>query len=288
MDSKLYRNSFFNNNKFILAAASVLLTSACLINTSTKRPVISLSKQETAININTKFLSILSAGHKRLITDLLWTQTLIESDTEHYKKKDLNSWLFLRFNSISVLDPKFYENYSYGGQFLAIIKDDLEGADVIYDKGLSFYPDDYSLNYQAGFMNYYEIGNFKKGHQYLSRVVDDPKAPSYLRSIISKIKYEVTGDLSETYKLVSYNYEIAKDDNLKQRLWSDLYAIKAEIDLKCLNNQNSGCALKDQAGELYQRRGDAFFSLRPFRKYGIKIRGEDKSPPQDRLIYTIK
>jgi hypothetical protein len=288
MDSKLYRNSFFTNNTLIVVLASVLLISACLINTQTKKPVISLSKQETAININTKFLSILSGGHKRLITDLLWTQTLIESDTEHYKKKDLNSWLFLRFNTISILDPKFYENYAYGGQFLAIIKDDLEGADAIYDKGLGYYPNDYSLNYQAGFMNYYEIGNFKKGYKYLNRVIDDPKAPSYLRSIISKISYEVSGDLTETYKLVQYNHEVAKDENLKQRLWSDLYAIKAEIDLKCLNNNGSGCAMKDEAGELYQKRGHAYYSVRPFSKYGIKIRGENKSPPQNQMINTIK
>lgn len=286
MDSKLYRNSFFNNNSLILVVATILLISACLLNTQTKRPVISLTKQETAININTKFLSVLSAGHKRLITDLLWIQTLIESDTEHYKKKDLNSWLFLRFNTISILDPRFYENYSYGGQFLAIVKDDLEGADVIYDKGLGFFPDDYPLNFQAGFMNYYEMGNFKKGYLYLSRVVDDPKAPTYLRSIISKIQYEVTGDLSETYKLVQFNYEVAKDENLKLRLGSDLYAIKAEIDLKCLNNQGAECEIRDQDGELYQKRGDLFYSVKPFRKYGIKIRGEDKSSPQ--LINTIR
>jgi hypothetical protein len=288
MDSKLYRNSFFANNSLILTIAIILLISACLLNTVTKKPVISLSKQETAININTKFLSVLSGGHKRLITDLLWIQTLIESDTEHYKKKDLNSWLFLRFNTISILDPYFYQNYSYGGQFLAIIKDDLEGADVIYDKGLSFYPDDYPLNFQSGFMNYYEMGNFKKGHLYLSRVVDNPKAPIFLKSILSKIEYEVTGDLAATYKLVNFNYENTKDDHLKQRLWSDLYAIKAEIDLKCLNNAGSSCEMKDQAGVFYEKRGDLFYSERSFRKYGIKIRGEDKSSPQALLINTIK
>ena len=288
MDSKLYRNSFFTNNTLILVVASILLISACLLNTQTKKPVISLSKQETAININTKFLSVLSAGHKRLITDLLWIQTLIESDTEHYMKKDLNSWLFLRFNTISVLDPMFYENYSYGGQFLAIVKDDLEGADVIYDKGLSFFPKDYPLNFQAGFMNYYEIGNFKKGYLYLNRVVDNPKAPIFLKSILSKIQYEVSGDLQATYQLVQFNYENAIDDHLKQRLGADLYAIKAEIDLKCLNNNKSGCELKDQDGDQYQKRGDQYYSVKSFRKYGIKIRGEDKSSPDNQLINTIK
>lgn len=162
MNSNLIRKHFFSNNGLILSAALITLMSACLLNLQNKKPNIVLSKQDTAININTKFLALLSAGHKRLITDTMWIQTLIESDTEHYKKKDLNSWLFIRFNTISVLDPKFYENYSYGGQFLSIVKDDLEGAIYLYEKGLAVYPDDYKLNYDTGFINYFELGILKK------------------------------------------------------------------------------------------------------------------------------
>lgn len=288
MNSNLNRKPFFSSNAFILSIALAFLLAACLINLQTKRPEIFLSKQDTAININTKFLVILSAGHKRLITDLLWIQTLMESDIEHYQKKDLNSWMFLRFNTISVLDPKFYENYSYGGQFLAIVKDDLVGADRLYEKALHIYPDDYTLNFQAGFMYYYEMGNFEKGLTYLSKIMSHPSAPTYLVSIVNKLKYEVTGDLKTTFDLVALNYQNTKDEHLKARLWTDLYAIKAEIDLKCLNNNQVLCEKKDLNGDFYLKQGNQFHSVKKFKKYEIKKRGENKASPQDLLIDTIR
>lgn len=287
MNSLIDRKHFSFRSLLIPISAGAILLAACLINLKTKKPEVILSKQDTALNINTKFLSILSGGHKRLITDLLWIQTLMESDTEHYQKRDLNSWLFLRFNTISILDPQFYQNYAYGGQFLSIVKDDLEGATVIYEKGLKLFPDDYDLNFQAGFMNYYEIGDYKKGYEFLSKVVDNPRAPSFLRSILNKIQLETTGDLNSTYKLVEYNYETTKDTHLKNRLWLDLYAIKAEIDLVCLNRRGLNCDTKDLNGEVYLKNGDQYFSSKSFTKYRIKKRGENKTSPQESLINTI-
>lgn len=279
MDSKLYRNSFFTNNTLILIIALVLLLAACLINTLTKKPLITVSKQETAININTKFLSILSAGHKRLITDLLWTQTLIESDTEHYNKKDLNSWLFLRFKTISVLDPTFYENYLYGGQFLSIMKDDLEGASYIFDKGLTHYQDDYDLNYNAGFLYYFEMGDYKRGLKNIEKIQFHSRAPSFFPSVVNKLKME-TGvlDLKTILSVVLAQYQSTHDKNLKLKFKSDLYAIKAEIDLKCLNSGNVNCDRFDAEYNNYILLNGKYHSQKSFTPYRLKKRGERSSP----------
>ena len=63
-----------------------------------------------------------------MISSLLWTHTLLFSDYEHYKNDDLDSWMYLRFNTITDLDPRMYEAYNYGGQYLSIVKDDVFGA----------------------------------------------------------------------------------------------------------------------------------------------------------------
>lgn len=251
---------------------------ACTLNVHNEKPDLQLSKQDTALNINNNLLTYMSAGNKRLLTDLLWVQTLIESDIEHYKKRDLNSWLFLRFNSIATLDPLFYENYFYGGQFLAIVKDDLEGANLIYRKGLKYYPDDYKLNYNVGFLNYYEMGNFKEGLPFLEKIVSYPEAPVYIRSIINKLKVASGVDLEEIFKLVYHNYSTTKDEGLKRRLSGDLYAIKAEIDLKCLNNNGSNCSYKDIEGNYYINKDGLYYSPKVFLKYQINKRGAEKLP----------
>lgn len=276
--------SYSNVRKYLFSPSNLLLLFGILmiliggfINIKTEKPILELSKQETALNINNDILVFMSAGNKRLFTDLLWIQTLLESDTEHYKKKDLNNWLFLRFNSISLLDPKFYENYLFGGRYLAIIKDDLEGADIIYEKGLKHYPDDFSLNYNAGFLNYFEMGNYEKGLDHLTKVENHPRAPNFIKSIINKLKLETGVPLEEIFQLVLFDYKTTLDETLKNKLRNDLYRIKAEIDLKCLNSNKNDCERKDFFGNNYIIHEGLFKSQIDFLPYRLNRRG-DRSP----------
>jgi len=275
MNSNHFRKPFFSNNKLLLTCATLTLFFACLINQENKKPLLVISKQESAINFNNNFLIFVSAGNKRLITDLLWIETLIESDLEHYRKNDLNNWMYLRFDAITVLDPLFYENYLYGGQFLSIVKDDLQGASRIYEKGIIHYPDDYHLNYSAGFNYYYEIGDLKRGLVLLDKVKFHPKAPTFLPSIVNKLKFEVTNDLGLAFELVSHHYQTTVDEHLKQRMKKDLYAIKAEIDLKCLNGKKEQCQRTDLNGDTYIYKDGSFHSLTPFIRFRIKRKNQN-------------
>ncbi|HXH31686.1 MAG TPA: hypothetical protein VNJ01_12805 [Bacteriovoracaceae bacterium] len=272
------RKQFFSVEMKLAGAAVIILLAACIINTRTDKPILNLSKQDTALNINKDLLVFLSAGNKRLITDLLWVQTLIESDVEHYNKRDLNNWLFLRFNTIASLDKLFYENYLYGGLFLGIMKDDLEGADALYSKGIRYFPDDYQLNYNAGFLNYYELGNAKKGLAYLEKIQNHSKAPPFISSIVNKLKVEAGATLDEIFILVQHHLNSTPDETLKRKLRQDLYAIKAEIDLKCLNHGGTTCNLRDVEGNSYVNTGGKFHSVKKFLPYRIYKRGEKNSP----------
>jgi hypothetical protein len=268
----------FSPNNYLLLIGAIFFLIAAVVNLKLERPVIQLSKQDTALNINKDLLIFMSAGNKRLLTDLLWVQTLIETDLEQYSGKDLNNWLFLRFNTISVLDPQFYENYLYGGQFLNVVKNDLLGADILYDKALTVYPDDYQLNYFAGVMNYFEIGNNEKGYKYLKKIQHHPNAPVFIQSIVNKLFLAHGASLEDIFQLVLHHYESTKDEALKNKLRADLYAIKAEIDLKCLKNKNSNCDKKDLDGNFYLKDNNSYRALKSFLPYRINIRRGDKSP----------
>lgn len=272
----------FSKEKLFLVFGMVFLITACLINQKFEKPLIQLSKQDSAININKDLLIFMSAGNKRLFTDLIWVQTLIESDLERYGAKDLNNWLFLRFNTISVLDPYFYENYLYGGQFLNVVKDDLLGADIIYTKGLKVFPEDYQLNYFAGIMNYFEIGNNRKGYDYLKKIENNPKAPIFIRSIVNKLALARGASLEDIFKLVTHHYETTPDSTLKNKLRSDLYSIKAEIDLKCLNQKLGGCEMRDLDGQYYVKGPEGYRSYKMFLPYRINKKGGANQSPRAR------
>jgi tetratricopeptide (TPR) repeat protein len=264
------KRNIFNQNLNLIAGLAFLLI-AFGLNLQFPRAPLKISKQESATNVNQTALRVGSLGNKRLISSIYWISTLLESDTIHYKNRDLNSWMYLRFKTIATLDPKFYENYLWGGMYLSIVKDDLEGAAEIFERGLEFYPDDFKLIYQAGFHYYSEMGNFERGLELLKKVENSPQAPGPLKFIIKKLNYETTGDFETTLQFLLYSLENAKDDQvLKKKLSQDIYALKAQHDLDCLNSQDiSKCDRIDAQGNPYVQRGETWEAIRPFKPYKI-------------------
>ncbi len=139
-----------------------MFTLSGALNNKLTKPPLKIDKQDSALNFSNKFLKIGFAGYKRLISDVLWITTLLESDLKHYSRKDLNNWMFLRFNSISELDEYFLQNYLFGSQYLSIIKDDIEGSKVLFERGLHYYPNNYHLIFNAAFLYAFELGDAEK------------------------------------------------------------------------------------------------------------------------------
>ena len=87
MNYKKLSKQFSLNEVLLLFLAFCLFLTAGLVNQRSDKPAISLSKQDTAINLNGNILLYLNLGNKRLLANLLWIQTLLESDEKHYKKR---------------------------------------------------------------------------------------------------------------------------------------------------------------------------------------------------------
>lgn len=243
---------------FLLATIilGVIFFSIYYLNVNIQKPPLEVPKQESALNVNETALNLMSMGNKRMIASLLWVHTLLESDLDHYKKKDLNSWMYLRFRSIIATDPHFYEAYYYGSQYLSVIKDDDLGAADLLDRGLKVYPDDFWLNYYLGFHSYFELGDTVRAFEAYSRIQNSPLVEQhipYLPSLMSRLKAE-QGDLPDAYKLLTAAYLKIPEGNLKRKYAQSLYAIKAQIDLECLNNRGEkSCELLDWEGHPYKK-----------------------------------
>lgn len=257
-------------NSLLLFVAAVFLVASAALNKSFTRPLLNISKQQSAINLDKQFLTFLSASHKMMIADLFWITTLIESDLEHYKKRDLNSWIYLRFDTLLELDPKNLRAYRFGGKYLSIVKDDLEGAKDIFERGLAKYPEDYQLNYDAAFLYTFELGEYKRGYQLYDKIKDHPQAPKFIPSLLNRIKYQATGDLELAFQALWDNYQNSPDGFIKNKMHSDLYAIKAELDLKCLNSKDdSTCDRVDLEGNRYLFQSGSFIAPKDFTPYQL-------------------
>jgi hypothetical protein len=261
--SKIFKQHFLIFNAFVFLAFSLL------ISNKINRPTLFITKQDSSLNVNTQLTQIFHLGQKRLISSLLWIATILESDHDHYKKKDLNSWMYLRFKSISDLEPRFYENYIFGGTYLSIIKDDLTGASLIYEKGLKEYPDDFDLLKNAAFHFHFEVGDRDKAYEIYSRLKNHPRVTPSMLSTLARLESQ-SGNLEVAFELLKGQYERLADKNslIAVAIKKHLYAIKAEIDLTCLNTQKTSCAKSDLDNMNYMYNGKEFIAEKswiPFR-----------------------
>lgn len=262
---------------FLITIFIFLLIAAGMLNRSFDRPNITINKQESAVNFNNYFLLFFAAGNKRLLADLFWISSLLESDLEHYKKKDLNSWLYLRFKTITTLDPKYLRAYQFGGQYLGIVKDDLNGAKEIFDLGLKHYPFDYKLLFNNAFLHTFEIGDFQSGLKLYKKLLDTGKAPQFVKSLVPKLQYKLSGELDLAYQTLK---EMLKDTipntYLHKKIKQDIYSIKAQIDLKCLNSTSINCEKFDYDGNEYIYEDGKFRAIKKFKYYKLQVFGNEE------------
>jgi len=228
------------------------LSGSFFISQKSEKPTLFITKQQSSFNLDESFWKFLNLGQKRLFSSLLWMATIMESDHDHYKGKDLNSWMFLRFKSITKLDPFFYENYYFGSQYLSIVKDDLEGASYIYKKGLEVYPNDLQLLKNAAFHFYFEVQDYQASYVILNKLRNHPDVSPLMLTSLARIQSQI-GNQEDAFNILKDAYDSlkVKDGILAHKIFEQLYAIKAEIDLNCLNESKKNCSQLDFYGNAY-------------------------------------
>ncbi len=249
------KNSRKISNTILILIALAFLSASYLAGKKYEKPFIFISKQDSGINLNDAFLSKFNLGYKRLISSIMWISTIIESDIDHYKKKDLNSWMFLRFNTISLLEPDFFENYSFGGMYLSIIKDDIPGASTIYQKGLKLFPNNLQLYKDAGFHFYFEAHDFKESYRIYKHLIELKDRSPITLNTFSRLEAQA-GNLTLALKILDdFQTRYPPNTLIGFKIQEHRYSIKAEIDLDCLNRNNKisnkDCATKDLNGDQY-------------------------------------
>jgi tetratricopeptide (TPR) repeat protein len=246
------------NNKFkefILCFSAILLFSFHFYLTKKiTKPTVIISKQDAVLNLNDNIFRFFSGGQERLLSSLLWVHTLMESDIEHYTGEDLNSWMYLRFNTITQLDPHFYDAYLVGGKYLSVVKDDIVGAKEIFEKGLFVFPQDFWLSLLNGFNYFFELGDPYNAILNYEVAVESPlmatHAP-YLPSMLARLKAS-EGAKEDAFRLLYQLYLLEPEDSrFREHQENTLYSIKAELDLECLNSSASNCSQVDFRGNSY-------------------------------------
>jgi tetratricopeptide (TPR) repeat protein len=245
----------------------MFLTAGSFNNQFTK-PIQKLTRSQEALNFSSLFLKIFSFGNRRFYSSIIWTHTLLSGDLEHYKKSDLNSWMYHRFNVITDLDPKFYQAYLYGGRYLSIIKDDLYGAEAIFLKGLNIFPDDYWLIYYTAFNYYFELNDKDNGIRYYKKLISHPDAKKINPGLSSLLAGMVArqGNFDSSIQILQNAINSSTKPKFKERFENLIKLITIEKDLECLNNKGENCKTIDPLGRVYYQDASGVFQSRTKRR----------------------
>lgn len=256
-----------------------MATAAGWIGSRVVLPRIHVPAQETRYSLDADILLLASTGLRNAWSDIVWVQTLIESDLEHYLERNLGSWMYRRFELIARLDPYFYENYLYGGQYLMVAKDDLVGSRALLSRALEKYPDDMALNWQMGYLLIFEMGDVSAGYPYFKKIHQNPRRPPMFDSIFTRLSTQTLG-LKEAYALTLASWEAQSEKSpLRRRLGQILYSMKAEIDFACIPQQGRPCQPLDFKGMPYQRSSRGWETVDRRMRLTLKLRHRKEGGP---------
>ncbi len=79
--------------------------------------------------------------------------------------------------------------------------DDDYGAKVIFDRGLEAYPDDWVINYRAGYHYLIELGEDQRAADLLNQAADNG-APFWTKSLAARL-YERSGSFEVSEALIA-------------------------------------------------------------------------------------
>jgi hypothetical protein len=271
------KNTNFFQKIYPCCFSVLFLGMAYFLNVNNEKPLMFVPKQTQSLNFNSSLFNYCNLGLKRLISSALWISTIIESDIDHYKQKDLNSWMFLRFNSISELEPLFYENYAFGGVYLSIIKDDIPGSTIIFNKGISKYPFRYPLLRDASYHFFFEAKNYNRAYELTQIIKKKFPQKIALMGMTTKLEAE-NGKLEEALAtLDEYQKSYPRGDIIGEKIFQNRYALKAEIDLNCLNKAgNENCNRIDLNGLPYLKNKNGYIAQTEWKPYRRKSLIEKK------------
>lgn len=150
-------------------------------------------------------LKLMSFGYNETIADSLWLRTVQDFDlceardikdgkrVPHAKPGEVREriickrgWVYQMIDTITELAPRFKAAHVYGATMLSVVVDDIEGANLIFEKAIKRFPTDWTIPYAAAYHAIYETKDEKKAADYL-RLAGEEGAPAWVYALAAKI-----------------------------------------------------------------------------------------------------
>lgn len=150
-------------------------------------------------------------GYNDVYADMLWVRYLQDADFcssqkgipvyDGKTKYNCNKgWAYHVAHAITELAPRFKKPYVVSGVMLGVLMGDKEGARLILDKAVRYFPNDWDVLFHAGNHYLIELNEPEQAAEYLLRAAK-MGGPVWLYSLSAKL-YSKSGRLDVAEKLL--------------------------------------------------------------------------------------
>jgi len=212
---------------FILVISITVLTSSSL----RKKGVYWVeAPDEQKIRWEPELFKFVSFTHWPAAIDFIWIKAWLDPAYTAVKE-GTHPPVFFDLDLITSIEPFYFNAYVLGANYLAIIRDDQEGAIDLLKKGLSFYKADQAQWTQVqkehwskqwwipltlGYIYIYEKDDIVQASYYLKQAAAVSSSPEYLKSLSEKLRSK-EGQFEVALKLVDFMIQSQKEEkNIEQ------------------------------------------------------------------------
>lgn len=241
-------NSILEKSPIRYAMAILLLTLVLIGNHSLLQ---SRAAQWRLITPPPPHIEYMSFGFSEVLADSLWLSLIQDFDEcelmfkvgPYVQKKCDRGWAFQMLNAITLLAPRFRMPYATGPVVLSILNSDVEGANVIFERAISAFPNDWPILYRAAYHYMFDKKDNKKAAELLLASAKNG-GPGWLPALAAKL-YTEEGELELSLStLISLRDGLPEDSRFfnKKQLDEKIDALKkrmAELQLKEQQKQKS-------------------------------------------------
>ena len=180
-----------------------------------------------------QFIKTASLGFHAAIADLMWARTIVYFG-EHLKSDKDYEWLYHLLDVVTTLDPKNILAYRFGGNILALEKNDVESSIKLLKKGIEDNPgEDWMLYLLLGFNYFFYLQDYSTAAEYLEIAAKTPGHPAYLPKLVARMyaKAEKTDTAIQFLESMYHEYD---DPSVKESIAERLKILVAKREAQSL------------------------------------------------------
>lgn len=179
-------------------------------------------------------------GFNEVMADSLWL-SLIQHIDEceliykaagiYTQKKCDRGWPFQTLNAITLLAPRFRMPFAAGAVSLSVLSSDVQGATIIFERAIKYFPHDWSILYRAAYHYMAEVKDKSRAAELLIAAAENG-GPDWLPSLASKL-YSEEGELALSLStLISLRKGLPGDSRFfsKKHLDDRIEALKQRME----------------------------------------------------------